>query len=84
MNLSGLKNAVSVIGGKIQIHDNDALRKTMDELVFQAVFAESDDAKRDLLIFIKEAAKAAGAFPASIQGLYEELGREYRGSPYLQ
>ena len=79
MNLSGLKNAVSVIGGKIQIHDNDALRKTMDELVFQAVFAESDDAKRDLLIFIKEAAKAAGAFPASIQGLYEELGREYRG-----
>ena len=79
MNLSGLKNAVSVIGGKIQIHDNDALRKTMDALVFQAVFAESDDAKRDLLIFIKEAAKAAGAFPASIQGLYEELGREYRG-----
>ena len=79
MNLSGLKNAVSVVGGKIQIHDNDALRKTMDELVFQAVFAESDDAKRDLLIFIKEAAKAAGAFPASIQGLYEELGREYRG-----
>ena len=79
MNLSGLKNAVSVIGGKIQIHDNDALRKTMDALVFQAVFAENDDAKRDLLIFIKEAAKAAGAFPASIQGLYEELGREYRG-----
>ena len=79
MNLSGLKNAVSVIGGKIQIHDNDALRKTMDALVFQAVFTENDDAKRDLLIFIKEAAKAAGAFPASIQGLYEELGREYRG-----
>ena len=79
MNLSGLKNAVSVVGGKIQIHDNDALRKAMDELVFQAVFAENDETKRDLLIFIKEAAKAAGAFPASIQGLYEELGREYRG-----
>ena len=79
MNLRELKNTLSVVGGKIQIHDNDALRKAMDELVFQAVFTENDDTKRDLLIFIKEAAKAAGAFPASIQGLYEELGREYRG-----
>ncbi|HUO76235.1 MAG TPA: class II fructose-bisphosphate aldolase [Thermodesulfovibrionales bacterium] len=79
MNLRELKNTLSVVGGKIQIHDNDALRKAMDELVFQAVFTENDDTKRDLLIFIKEAAKTAGAFPASIQGLYEELGREYRG-----
>ena len=79
MNLRELKNTLSVVGGKIQIHDNDALRKAMDELIFQAVFTENDDTKRDLLIFIKEAAKAAGAFPASIQGLYEELGREYRG-----
>jgi fructose/tagatose bisphosphate aldolase len=79
MNLRELKNTVSVVGEKIRIHNNDALRKAMDALVFHAVFAENDDTKRDLLIFIKEAAKAAGAFPASIQGLYEELGREYRG-----
>lgn len=79
MNLKGLKSAVSLTGGKLQIHNNDALRKAMDELISQAVFAENDDKKRDLLIFIKEAAKAAGAFPASIQGLYEELGRGYRG-----
>lgn len=79
MNLRELKNTVSVVEGKIRIHNNDALRKAMDALVFHAVFAENDDTRRDLLIFIKEAAKAAGAFPASIQGLYEELGREYRG-----
>lgn len=79
MNLKELKNTVSVVGGKIRIHNSDALRRAMDDLVFHAVFAENDDTKRDLLIFIKEAAKAAGAFPASIQGLYEELGRGYRG-----
>jgi len=79
MNLKELKSAVSVEGGKLQLHNRDALRKAMDGLVFQAVFAESDDTKKDLLLFIKEAAKVCGAFPASIQGLYEELGREYRG-----
>lgn len=79
MKLKELKSAVSVTGGKLKLHNGDALRKAMDDLVFQAVFAENDDTKKDLLLFIKEAAKAAGAFPASIQGLYEELGREYRG-----
>ena len=79
MKLKELKNALSVTGGKLKLHNGDALRKAMDDLVFQAVFAENDDTKKDLLLFIKEAAKACGAFPASIQGLYEELGREYRG-----
>jgi fructose/tagatose bisphosphate aldolase len=79
MNLKDLKSAVSVTGGTLQLQNGEALRKVMDALVFQAVFAEKDDTKKDLLILIKEAAKAAGAFPASIQGLYEELGREYRG-----
>lgn len=79
MKLKELKSAVSVTGGKLKLHNGEALRKAMDDLVFQAVFAENDDTKKDLLLFIKEAAKAAGAFPASIQGLYEELGREYRG-----
>lgn len=79
MKLKELKSAVSVTGGKLKLHNGDALRKAMDDLVFQAVFAENDDTKKDLLLFIKEAAKAAGAFPASIQGLYEELGRDYRG-----
>ena len=32
-----------------------------------------------LLLLVKEIAKACGAIPASIQGLYEEMGRNYPG-----
>ncbi len=74
-----LKGVISVSGEKLAIQKADVLRNMMDELVFEAVFAEDDDAKKDLLMFIKEIAKASGAVPSSIQGLYEELGRDYRG-----
>lgn len=74
-----LKGIVSFTGGKFRIDNAQALRDLMDELVFDAVFAGDDDLKRDLLVIIKEIAKAYGAVPASIQGLYEELGRDYRG-----
>jgi fructose/tagatose bisphosphate aldolase len=78
-NFNKLKSAVSFDGGRLQLRDPEALRGLMDELIFDAVFAENDDRKRDLLVIIKEAAKAYGAVPASIQGLYEELGRGFRG-----
>ncbi len=78
-NFNKLKGAVSFSGGRLRVSDPEALRAVMDELVYDAVFAENDDIKRDLLIILKEAAKAFGAVPASIQGLYEELGRNYRG-----
>jgi fructose/tagatose bisphosphate aldolase len=74
-----LKGIVSFAGGKFRIDNAQALKDMMDELVFDAVFAENDDLKRDLLVILKEIAKAYGAVPASIQGLYEELGRDYRG-----
>ncbi|HXX52995.1 MAG TPA: aldolase, partial [Thermodesulfovibrionales bacterium] len=79
MNLKKLTSAVSVTGGKLRLHNAAALREEMDGLVSRAVFEENQDLKRELLIFIKEAVKACGAFPASIQGLYEELGRGFRG-----
>jgi fructose/tagatose bisphosphate aldolase len=79
MHFKKLKGVVSAAGGKLQIKNPDALRAAMDDLVFDAVFAENEDLKRDLLILVKEIAKAWGAVPASIQGLYEELGRDYRG-----
>jgi len=79
MHFEKLKGIVSFTGGRLQISNPEALRGIMDELVFDAVFAENDDIKRDLLVILKEIAKAAGAVPASIQGLYEELGRDYRG-----
>lgn len=79
MDFKKLKGVVSFAGGRLQVSNPEALRGLMDQLVFDAVFAENDERKRDLLMIIKEAAKAYGALPASIQGLYEELGRDYRG-----
>ncbi len=79
MDSKKLKGVVSFAGGRLQVSDPEALRGLMDELVSDAVFAENDERKKDLLTLIKEAAKAYGAVPASIQGLYEELGRDYRG-----
>ena len=79
MDFNRLKGAVSFADGRPRVTDTEALKGLMDGLVFDAVFAENDDVKKDLLIIVKEIAKAAGAVPASIQGLYEELGRDYRG-----
>ncbi len=79
MGLTKLKGIVSIAGEKVQIGNAAALRGLMDELVSTAVFTDNEDMKRDLLILIKEIAKACGAVPSSIQGLYEELGRNYRG-----
>lgn len=79
MSFERLQGIISFIDGRLQINDSDALRNIIDELVFDAVFAENDGTKRELLMFIKELAKASGAVPSSIQGLYEEIGRRYRG-----
>lgn len=79
MSLDKMKGAVSVLEGRLQIKNSDAVRNGMDELVFDAVFAEDEETRKDLLILIKELAKAAGAVPSSIQGLYEELGKNYQG-----
>lgn len=78
-NFKKLKGIASFADGKPRVTDPKALRGMMDELVFDAVFAESDDRKKELLMILKEISKAAGAVPASIEGLYEELGRDYRG-----
>ena len=79
MILRKLKGLVSISDGKIQVEDLTAVRNLMDEVIYEAVFAGDEETKKDLLIVIKEIAKAAGAVPSSIQGLYEEMGREYRG-----
>jgi len=77
MNMERLKGVVSVTDGRLQIGDIDALKGLMDDLVYDAVFAEGDKDAR--LLSIKELAKSGGCIPSSIQGLYEELGRNYRG-----
>ncbi|MEW6067878.1 MAG: class II fructose-bisphosphate aldolase [Nitrospirota bacterium] len=73
-----LKDVISISKDRVEIKDINGLKGIMDNLVYDAVFSEGDR-KNSLLILIKEIAKAAGAVPSSIQGLYEEMGRAYPG-----
>lgn len=79
MNLNRLKGMISISNGILNIHDMTALREAMDSLIHEAVFEPDEEKKRAYFLLIKEIAKAAGAIPSSIQGLYEEMGREYPG-----
>jgi hypothetical protein len=73
-----MKNVIAISKEGIKIKDINGLRSIMDELICEAVFSDGDK-KNELLILIKEIAKAAGAIPSSIQSLYEEMGRAYPG-----
>ncbi|MBI4686151.1 MAG: class II fructose-bisphosphate aldolase [Nitrospirae bacterium] len=79
MDIKKLKNVLSVTGSSLELKDKAGLKALMDELLYEAVFTEDKDRQIALFILIKEAAKAAGAVPASIQDLYEEMGRNYPG-----
>lgn len=79
MNLDRLKGMISISDGTLNIIDMAALREAMDSLIHEAVFEPDEEKRRSYFLLIKEIAKAAGAIPSSIQGLYEEMGREYPG-----
>ncbi|MGD1076376.1 MAG: hypothetical protein ABR903_09935, partial [Thermodesulfovibrionales bacterium] len=61
MILRKLKDLLSISDGKIQVEDLAAVRNLMDEVIYEAVFTGQEETKKDLLIVIKEIAKAAGA-----------------------
>jgi fructose/tagatose bisphosphate aldolase len=73
-----LRKVVAASGKGLEIKDMKGLKDLMDSLIYDAVFSEGDR-RTALLMLIKEAAKAAGAVPSSIQGLYEDMGRAYPG-----
>lgn len=73
-----LKNVISAGKQGIEIRDHKGLSALMDGLIYEAVFAD-EEKKKKLFLVIKEIAKAYGAAPASVQGLYEEMGRDYPG-----
>lgn len=73
-----LKNVIAISREGVSIKNLNGLRDMMDSLICEAVFSEGDK-KIALLLLIKEIAKAAGAVPASIQTLYEEMGKSYPG-----
>ena len=62
----------------VKVKDRASVASVMDQLIYEAVFSE-EERKKGLLLLVKEVAKTCGAVPASIQGLYEEMGRNYPG-----
>jgi hypothetical protein len=78
MNIRELSSNIGVTREGVEIKDLSGLSSVMDQLIYEAVFSE-DERKKGLLILVKEIAKACGVFPVSIQGLYEEMGRNYPG-----
>ncbi|MBI5213022.1 MAG: aldolase [Nitrospirae bacterium] len=79
MSLKGLRDIIEIKDGSVSVKDKNAVRNIMDGLIYDAVFEPDDEKRKALFILIKEVAKACGAVPASIQGLYEEMGRHYPG-----
>ncbi|MEC4684513.1 MAG: class II fructose-bisphosphate aldolase [Nitrospirota bacterium] len=73
------KDLVELKNDTVLVKDKQGIKNLMDTAIYDAVFEADDEKKRAKLIFIKEVAKACGAVPSSIQGLYEEMGREYPG-----
>jgi fructose/tagatose bisphosphate aldolase len=78
MDIKELGSAVVMGSEGIEIRDRQALAPMMDRLIYEAVFSE-EERKKGLLLLVKEIAKASGAVPASIFGLYQEMGRNYPG-----
>ena len=79
MAIQGLLDAVDFRKGSVEVKDKSAVRSMMDGLIYAAVFEQDDEKKKGLFLLVKEIAKAYGAIPASIQGLYEDMGRNYPG-----
>jgi fructose/tagatose bisphosphate aldolase len=78
MDIRELNKAIRISKDGIEVTDEKAVALLMDDLIYEAVFSD-DERKKGLLLLVKEIAKACGSVPASIQGLYEEMGRTYPG-----
>ena len=78
MDIKKLRDVITFSKDGIAVKDAGRVAPLMDELIYEAVFSP-EDRKKGLLLLVKEIAKACGAVPASIQGLYEEMGRSYPG-----
>jgi len=76
-----LKGVIGQNNGSITLENADKLRdKLIDTLVSNSVLSKSNDVKGFARYIIKSAALELGIVSASIQGLYEAMGRgEYHG-----
>lgn len=73
------KDLFALDGNTLKVKDVPKLAEAMDGLIYDAVFTDDDEQRKAKFLIIKEACKDAGVYPASIQELYEEMGRNYPG-----
>ncbi|MCS7214809.1 MAG: class II fructose-bisphosphate aldolase [Thermodesulfovibrio sp.] len=79
MEFEKIKEFVEIKDGKVEVKDKEKVKEAMDSLIYDAVFEEKDELRIKKLMLIKEIAKEMGAIPSSIQGLYEEMGKNFLG-----
>ncbi len=79
MGFEKFSELVELKNGKVILKHKEKVREKIDDLIFDAVFEENDEIRVKKFLLIKEIAKEMGAIPASIQGLYEEMGRVFPG-----
>ncbi|NTU43716.1 MAG: aldolase [Nitrospirales bacterium] len=79
MSIQALKDLIEIKDGSLTVKDKAKIREMMDHIISAAVFEADDEKRKALFVLVKEVAKACGAVPASIQGLYEEMGKNYPG-----
>lgn len=79
MGFEKLSRFVEIKNGKLFVNDKQQMRSLMDELIFDAVFEENENMRTKKFLVIKEIAKEMDAIPSSIQGVYEEIGKEFLG-----
>ena len=75
--LRDLSGVLEFKGGHVEkVLDASRLRQeAIDNLMYTAVFAAGDDLRAQALGAIRESARLLGIRPASIQGLYDAMGR---------
>src|SRR3990170_8525300 len=70
-----LKGIIKIEKDKVTVLDEKKLKDAVDWLVYNAVFNANNEIKANCRWFIKAAASASGIRSASIQGVYEAMGR---------
>ncbi|WP_457644195.1 class II fructose-bisphosphate aldolase [Persephonella sp.] len=71
-----ISESVSVEGDLVNIKDEKKLRdKTIDDLIYTAVFSEDEGTKEEAKRIIRETANQFGAVAASIHDFYMAIGR---------
>ncbi len=70
---------IKLENGQLILKDPEKVRQNLDQWIYQAVFTADREEKQKRLTLLKEVAKALGAIPASIFGLYQAMAQNFPG-----